>query len=134
MSWKSNLNRREFLRRNVPTLAALDFAGGLAHAETPPLAATNAPIPDKTVVLPLDDAVKSHRTFVAPLLKELGFRATFFVTHRWMGEHQTDFFPGGVMAALRPLQGLILLFPQRQYNVSGLKTPFSIREKRLWNR
>src|SRR5689334_24928619 len=43
-------------------------------------------IPDKLVVLTFDDAVKSHRTFVAPLLKELGFRATFFVTHRWMSD------------------------------------------------
>ncbi|MFN7939709.1 MAG: polysaccharide deacetylase family protein [Bryobacteraceae bacterium] len=42
-----------------------------------------APAP-KTVVLTFDDAVKSHRTFVGPLLKELGFRATFFVSHRWM--------------------------------------------------
>jgi len=38
------------------------------------------------VVLTFDDAVKSHRTFVAPLLKELGFGATFFVTHRWMND------------------------------------------------
>jgi peptidoglycan/xylan/chitin deacetylase (PgdA/CDA1 family) len=40
----------------------------------------------KIAVLTLDDAVKSHRTFVAPLLKELGFRATFFVTHAWMDD------------------------------------------------
>lgn len=45
-----------------------------------------ATIPDKLVVLTFDDAVKSHRTFVAPLLKELGFGATFFVTHRWMDD------------------------------------------------
>jgi peptidoglycan/xylan/chitin deacetylase (PgdA/CDA1 family) len=38
----------------------------------------------KQVVLTFDDAVKNHRTFVAPFLKELGFRATFFVSHRWM--------------------------------------------------
>ncbi|HTL56981.1 MAG TPA: family 16 glycoside hydrolase [Candidatus Limnocylindrales bacterium] len=44
------------------------------------------PVPDKLVVLTFDDAVKSHRTFVAPLLKELGFGATFFVTHRWMDD------------------------------------------------
>jgi peptidoglycan/xylan/chitin deacetylase (PgdA/CDA1 family) len=44
------------------------------------------PIPDKTVVLTFDDAVKSHVTFVAPLLKELGFGATFFVTHCWMDD------------------------------------------------
>ncbi len=43
-------------------------------------------VPDKLVALTFDDAVKSHRTFVAPLLKELGFGATFFITHRWMGD------------------------------------------------
>ena len=48
------------------------------------------PVPDKLVVLTFDDAVKSHRTFVAPLLKVLGFGATFFVTQRWM-EDRTNF-------------------------------------------
>jgi peptidoglycan/xylan/chitin deacetylase (PgdA/CDA1 family) len=38
----------------------------------------------KIVVLTFDDAVKSHNTFVGPLLKELGFGATFFISHRWM--------------------------------------------------
>src|SRR5947209_17656578 len=54
----------------------------------PPTAfgATAVRIPDKLVVLTFDDAVKSHRTFVAPLLRELGFRATFFVTHCWMDD------------------------------------------------
>src|SRR5437588_10809642 len=47
-------------------------------------------VPDKLIVLTFDDAVKSHRTFVAPLLKELGFGATFFVTHKWM-EDRTNF-------------------------------------------
>ncbi|MBL8233370.1 MAG: polysaccharide deacetylase family protein [Bryobacterales bacterium] len=42
----------------------------------------------RRVVLTFDDAVKSHRTFVGPLLKELGFRATFFVTHRWMEDRE----------------------------------------------
>ncbi|MCW5980287.1 MAG: polysaccharide deacetylase family protein [Bryobacteraceae bacterium] len=41
---------------------------------------------NKAVVLTFDDAVKSHRGFVAPLLKELGFNATFFITHRWMDD------------------------------------------------
>lgn len=44
------------------------------------------PIPGKTVVLTFDDAVKSHRTFVGPLLKEYGFGATFFVTALWMSD------------------------------------------------
>jgi peptidoglycan/xylan/chitin deacetylase (PgdA/CDA1 family) len=52
--------------------------------------ATTQAIPDKLVVLTFDDAVKSHRTFVAPLLKELGFGATFFVTHAWMDD-RTNF-------------------------------------------
>jgi len=47
-------------------------------------------VPDKLIVLTFDDAVKSHRTFVAPLLKELGFGATFFVTHKWMDD-RTNF-------------------------------------------
>jgi peptidoglycan/xylan/chitin deacetylase (PgdA/CDA1 family) len=38
----------------------------------------------KEVVLTFDDAVKSHRGVVAPLLVEAGFRATFFITQRWM--------------------------------------------------
>ncbi len=39
---------------------------------------------EKIVVLTFDDALKSHRTLVAPLLKEKGFGATFFITHCWM--------------------------------------------------
>ena len=39
---------------------------------------------DRIVVLTFDDAVKTQRTFVAPLLKELGFGASFFVCHAWM--------------------------------------------------
>ena len=37
-------------------------------------------------LLILRPTILHHRplTFVAPLLKELGFRATFFVTHGWM--------------------------------------------------
>lgn len=55
------------------------------------LVACAAPaVPDKLVVLTFDDAVKSHRTFVAPLLKEFGFGATFFVTHKWMND-RTNF-------------------------------------------
>lgn len=38
------------------------------------------PLPEKAVVLTFDDGVKSHYTIVRPLLKELGFSATFFIT------------------------------------------------------
>ena len=48
--------------------------------------AQGADIPAKLIVLTFDDAVKSHRSFVAPLLKDLGFGATFFVTHAWMND------------------------------------------------
>lgn len=37
------------------------------------------PVPDKLVVLTFDDAVISHATIVAPLLKKYGFGATFFI-------------------------------------------------------
>lgn len=52
--------------------------------------AAAAAIPEKTVVLTFDDAVKSHRTIVGPLLRKLGFHATFFISHRWMD--QTEHF------------------------------------------
>jgi len=45
-----------------------------------------ANVPAKTVVLTFDDAVKSQLTKVAPLLRELGFHATFFITQRWMDD------------------------------------------------
>ena len=45
-------------------------------------------IPPKAVVLTFDDAVKTHLTVVAPLLKQLGFRATFFITQKWMDDPQ----------------------------------------------
>ena len=37
------------------------------------------PIPDKTVVLTFDDGVASHATTVAPILKPLGFGASFYI-------------------------------------------------------
>ncbi|MEM7391855.1 MAG: LamG-like jellyroll fold domain-containing protein [Verrucomicrobiota bacterium] len=38
------------------------------------------PIPDKLIVLNFDDANKSDRTFVADVLKQHGFGATFYIT------------------------------------------------------
>ena len=37
-------------------------------------------------MLTFDDAVQSHLDYVAPLLKEKGFGATFFITHAWMND------------------------------------------------
>ena len=65
-------------------IARRDFIGMV----TALAAARPASLPEKVVVLTFDDAVKSHRTFVAPLLKELGFRATFFVSHAWMPDQE----------------------------------------------
>jgi len=45
-------------------------------------------IPDRTVVLTFDDAVQSHLDFVAPLLTELGFDATFFISQLWMEDEE----------------------------------------------
>jgi len=41
---------------------------------------------ERVIVLTFDDAVKSHITHVAPLLKKYGFGATFFVCYRWMND------------------------------------------------
>lgn len=38
------------------------------------------PVPERLVVLTFDDSVSSHHRVVAPLLKRLGFGATFFIT------------------------------------------------------
>lgn len=69
-----SMDRREFL--------ILAGSATLLHATGQRPAVTSNG--DRIVVLTFDDAVKTQRTFVAPLLKELGFGATFFVCHRWM--------------------------------------------------
>lgn len=43
-------------------------------------AAEPAAVPERVVVLTFDDSVASHATYVAPLLRKLGFGATFFIT------------------------------------------------------
>jgi peptidoglycan/xylan/chitin deacetylase (PgdA/CDA1 family) len=69
--------RRSFIKRAGVLL------GTLASADDCPTSAAESRT-ERLVVLTFDDAVKNHRTLVAPLLRELGFGATFFVTHRWM--------------------------------------------------
>ena len=56
-------------------------------------------VPPKTVVLTFDDAVKTHLTVVAPLLKQLGLHATFFITRKWM-EDQAYFLTWDEVAKL----------------------------------
>ena len=74
-----------FKKEGSPPLTRRWFltGGGAAIAAASSSCAGGSP---KRVLLTFDDAVKSHRTFVAPLLKDLGFQATFFVTHRWMDD------------------------------------------------
>src|ERR1041385_3044418 len=79
------------------------FAAAIVLPGANPCSAAAAQaVPDKLVVLTFDDAVKSHRTFVAPLLKELGFGATFFITHRWMDD-QTNFMTWQEIAELQQM-------------------------------
>src|SRR5882762_6392399 len=80
----SRLSRRNFLWSGT-----VGFSTG-AHslAQGAGAAVGSVQVPDKLVVLTFDDAVKSHHVMVAPLLKDLGFGATFFITHRWMTDSQ----------------------------------------------
>src|SRR5258708_23608792 len=72
--------RRRFFEGTLVAGADIALLATLGLSQT----SLGAPKTDRFVVLAFDDAVKTHRTFVAPLLKEHGFGATFFVTHRWM--------------------------------------------------
>lgn len=72
--------------RELAVLAALVCTPtSLAAQSQPPAGAADRagilrePVPHRLVVLTFDDAVVSHATFVAPLLEQLGFGATFFV-------------------------------------------------------
>jgi len=60
-------------------LAGMDF-GQDADKAGDPHGILLKPIPEKMVVLTFDDSCVSHATFVGPLLKELGFGATFYIT------------------------------------------------------
>ncbi len=56
------------------------FVVAVAVVLAPLVARAAEPVPDKLVVLTFDDSVASQATFIAPLLKKLGFGATFFIT------------------------------------------------------
>ena len=90
MSLLRCVNRRDFIKEGSRMMAAIATlaTGAVRPTASLPGPEDPAPIPDKLVVLTFDDAVKSQRTFVVPLLKDLGFRATFFVSHRWMPDHE----------------------------------------------
>ena len=64
----------------LPTAFALMLAIPVSGMAEDSSAEELLPIPDGLVVLTFDDANKSDRTFVADVLKEHGFGATFYVT------------------------------------------------------
>lgn len=58
------------------------------------------------VILTFDDTVSSQAHFVAPLLKELGWKATFFITffgEGWMDKHGDTLFSTSEMRELADL-------------------------------
>lgn len=90
MSQQRHMSRRTFIQTSTTGLALM---GGLTVGDAESVKPARdpqklLPIPDKLVVLSFDDAVRSQRTFVAPFLRDLGFRATFFACHRWMADHE----------------------------------------------
>ena len=81
---RNKANRRDFLKTGAVAVAG-GITGSRSALDQPgQFIGGGLPVPEKVVVLTFDDAVKSHRTVVAPLLKELGFGATFFISHAWM--------------------------------------------------
>src|SRR3954452_16206308 len=59
------------------------------------------PIPDRLVVLTFDDSSKSHFTVARPLLKRLGFGATFFITEGFdFRDNKRDYMTWGEIARL----------------------------------
>jgi peptidoglycan/xylan/chitin deacetylase (PgdA/CDA1 family) len=81
------------------TLIAV-FATGIVRcgSNTERASSKNQPL----VVLTFDDAVKSHLTFVAPVLREYGFGATFFVSYAWL-EDTTHFLTWREVAEIHDL-------------------------------
>jgi peptidoglycan/xylan/chitin deacetylase (PgdA/CDA1 family) len=62
------------MRTRVTALLLLALVAVAVRAAEP------VPVPDKVVVLTFDDSSASHHAVARPLLKRLGFGATFFIT------------------------------------------------------
>jgi peptidoglycan/xylan/chitin deacetylase (PgdA/CDA1 family) len=92
VSWKKlNINKSSMpntrkLVRSTAVFSMLTLSAMLLfqNCETDKRSGKDQTDMSKIVVLTFDDAVKSHRTFVAPMLKDYGFNATFFITYEWM--------------------------------------------------
>ncbi|RKX47601.1 MAG: hypothetical protein DRP64_00575 [Verrucomicrobia bacterium] len=85
------------------------------------------PIPTKTVVLTFDDAVQSHLDYVAPLLTNYGFRATFFITSLWMGD-TVNFMSWEDIAALHQMGFEIGNHTSDHYDYSLASTTNRLRD------
>jgi len=91
-------------RRSLGFIFALLAAGLLLVTGSHGIAATSRPlkpIPDKLVVLTFDDSVASHHRVVRPLLKSLGFGATFFISEGFsFRTNKTDYMTWEQIAEL----------------------------------
>lgn len=64
-------------------------------------AAPRQPAPDRLVVLTFDDSSASHYTVARPLLKQLGFGATFFITEGFsFRSNKTDYMTWAQIAGM----------------------------------
>src|SRR5258706_1643942 len=74
------LSRLNPIKAIVATVTRGLGAGAILWLVMPVPAQALEPVPDKLAVLTFDDSVASHYSVVRPILKRLGFRATFFIT------------------------------------------------------
>lgn len=65
---------------------------GLLAVAKVPQGVVRKPIPEKLIVLTFDDGCASHATLVAPILKEMGFGATFYVSNFGRFETRKDWY------------------------------------------
>lgn len=66
---------------SITVLFVSSVAIGLPAAEPDTAGILRRPIPEKLVVLTFDDGCASHATVAAPILKEMGFGGTFYVSN-----------------------------------------------------
>ena len=87
------------------------------------------PIPDNLVVLTFDDASKSHVTVAAPLLKQHGFGATFFVTEGFdFPTNKRDYLTWDEIARLNK-DGFEIGNHTRDHKAPSAKDPRGTREQ-----
>jgi len=68
------VNKLKALMIGLGLIAGMAFVADTEKAKT-----GSVPLPEKVVVLSFDDAISSHYSVVAPILKDYGFGATFFI-------------------------------------------------------